>query len=354
MKSRTSRAYSAAGGGRTIVKSACSMVLVIWAVAAYLVAAASTRDAVSGSNLETFQQFTNGKRWVKEAVVNRCISRADGTVINNEWVRFGFQGSTWYAQRLVPSTNDSTQLVPMARLRNPIGGASFTHLWLVTDTDVHVASKEFATGSTPKEYSGVEYGCMVDALTLGLPHNGLGNIRWSGCAFTTDVVTRRSPDGQPLESNSITGNVILGSNGLPVSAKYLGVGSYAGASLTYEYDDAVSAVPVRITAATGGQSGKVYRWEFLSLSLGEVSLEATGGYVPTMFVDAGTPRNAIVWTNNLPYTFVGDSTVAAFETSNPRRTGSLILATTALTVLLLLALSYRRLTNKPQHANTTS
>jgi len=81
------------------------------------------------ARLATFQKFVNGEVPVKEAVVYRELSKTNGTVLNREWWRLGYQNDTWFVQRLIPVATNSSHLVP----RDAICGASFAQLWTVSE-----------------------------------------------------------------------------------------------------------------------------------------------------------------------------------------------------------------------------
>ncbi len=119
----------------------------------------------ANAKLALFQDFVNGNVPVKEAVVYRKITKPDGTMVNQEWWRFGCQGSTWYVQRLRPDTNNPSSLVPLGG--HQVGGASYTHLWIIDDRNVHLAAKESAEGSLLTK-AGLPT-LLQTALSLGLP-----------------------------------------------------------------------------------------------------------------------------------------------------------------------------------------
>lgn len=315
--------------------------LVVW-----LLLNSSVLGDDANPGLESFQRFVCGEEPIKEGVVYRRISRPDGTIVNQDWLRFGYQGNTWHAQRLAPDTNNPTKLLPLKG--NDICGASVTHFWVISDNNVHVADKASSLGSIPDTFGGFPRNFMLGSIALGIPNTRIEDIRWDRSAFTTKVVSKRNPAGIPTETNTISGHLVLGADGLPVTAEYSGVGSFSGATVSYEYGSSAKEIPSAFTAKLTGPSGVIFRWQFLSLTLGKVDLEETGGYVPQMFADVSLPRVATLWTNDLPYTVRNNATTPAFATKSPKRTGSLIRGALAVVVTTFLALCYLRLRNKKQ------
>jgi hypothetical protein len=86
----------------------------------------------------------------------------------------------------------------------------------------------------------------------------------------------------------------------------------------------------------------LYRYEYLSITLGKVDLEKTGGYIPQMFGDPALRRNATIWTNELPYTVLGNTTIPAFQTKKPKQIGSIVIGGVVVIIVTFLALAYRR------------
>ncbi|MHB8520982.1 MAG: hypothetical protein ACYDH9_09495 [Limisphaerales bacterium] len=306
----------------------------------------------SDLKLESFKRFVNGEGDIKEAVVYRRISSQDGRTINQEWFRFGCQerGNTWYVQRLKPGTNDPTILTPLGT--DDIGGASYTHIWSMSDKDVQIVEKTLAIGSGPQRHRSLPFDLMYTAVRLGIPKIEQENVRWQGTNFTTIARTNWTLDGQPLGTNALRGNVVLGTNDLPRTAKYTGSDRLPAGVVTYEYHmPSITGLPSAFSVKVNNEEGRLYRYEFLSLDLGRVDLRATGGYVPSMFAATNRPRRLTIWTNDLPYTFLNGRLIPAFETAHPQRVGSLIMATVAIIVTTFLALWYQR--SKTQQKTAT-
>jgi hypothetical protein len=296
----------------------------------------------SNPALEAFRWFVNGEEPVEEAVVYRRITKPDGQLVNEEWFRFGCQGDSWYAERLVPDPEEPTNLV--AHPTTGICGASLKYLWAVGHEDIHLAEKTFASGSRPEGYTSMPVNFMQHAMTLGLPvpHNGIGHIRWDGLSFTVRSESGYKRPGVPAETNTVKGTLTLGPDGLPVSAEYPGVGKSKGAVVSYEYNSTNTVLPTVFTTKFDGAPSPVFRWEFLSLKLGKADLQATGGYVPKMFADLTIPRRITFWTNSAQYSLINNRLVPGFLTSHPKRTGSLIMIALGCAVAAFLALWYWR------------
>jgi hypothetical protein len=283
----------------------------------------------------------NGQEPVKEALIYRRISKPDGTIINQDWVRCGFQDGSWYAQRLTPDTNNPSKLISTER--NYVCGASFTHLWVISDQNVHVADKACSHGSVPDRFGRMSRDFAERSLTLGMPPpaDGIGSIHWNRLNFKTWTRTESNAKGH-IKTNMIGGRLHLGSNGLPATAECEGIGNFAAVTILYEYGQLARNIPKVFTITIDKPETIILRYEFLSLIFGKVELEKTGGYVPQMFGDPHRHRVATIWTNDLPYTVVGSELRAAFETSKPKQTGSIILGALAITMITFLALWLKR------------
>ncbi len=305
-------------------------------------------SGTANAKLAVFQDFVNGDVPVKEAVVYRKISKPDGTIVNQEWWRFGYQENTWYAQRLQPATNNPPNLVPL--WDHEVCGASFTHLWIIDDRNIHVAAKQFAAGSIPDSHGGFPRNLMFCALSLGLPRRldqptiRDAPIEWDGLEFRTVVGSKRDPRGAVLASSLLEGKLALGENGLPASAEYPSVGQFPGGSVTYEYRPETQGVPAIFTHKG---LGREYRYEFVSLELGTNDLTQTEGYVPSLFADLRLDRHITVWTNDKDYSLIHGKLDPAFGArhivgEHPKRSGPMVLISLAAASATILALWYRR------------
>jgi hypothetical protein len=253
----------------------------------------------TNSPLETFQRFTTGNVPIKDAVVYRKYSRPDGKLIDEEWMRFGYQEGTWFVFRLTRETNNPSLLVPLDY--HVVCGASLDQLWTISSKNFHVADKEFATGSVPDRYGAFSRDFMWKSLALGIPCLENTNIQWAGTNFTTTVASKRNAVGEPTERASLIGALRLGADGLPAGGSFSSVGGHHMSVVTYEHAPDSRGIPKTFTVKFMGPDPAVFRYEFLSLTLGKVSLEDTGGYVPMMFGDPGHGRKAMFWvgTNTL-------------------------------------------------------
>ena len=295
------------------------------------------------SNLATFQKFVNGKVPVKEAVVYRQLLGTNGAVRNKEWWRFGYQNGTWFAQRLIPETTNSSRLIPRPEQKSVHLGESFKQFWIVSDSphetkyDKYVAAGlmgdgvletadiNVAAGSQPESSGSFCRGLMFEALSLGIPRNlGMNSgvlsiddsrIEWNGSLFKTVVPSEMDQFGKPLATATMTGKLTLGSNGLPTSAEYPGVGTFKGASITYDYGPAHPGIPTAFVVKF--QAGAL-RYEFLSLALGENKLAKKSGYVPSMFADMNLKRIVFAWTNDLPYEQRGGKSYPSYLPPAPK------------------------------------
>ncbi len=312
------------------------------AVGCLMVSAARAQEA--NPAVAAFQRFVNGEEPIQEAVVYRRITNPDGKLDNQEWMRFGFQGNSWYAQRLTPDPANPTKLtsLPVAGLK----GASFAHLWTLSDKEIHIVAKPFAKGSMPGINTAFEWGFLQSALTLGLrlPHDGIGNIRWDGLRFTSRAPVGRTPEGIPTATNTFEGLLTLGTDGFPATVTYPDLPQ---AVIYYEYGPMNALLPTAFTVTSKQSNDWSERYEFMVLKLGRVDLKPTDGYVPAMFADTKLPRSVSLWTNSLAYLFVNKEFVLSGGATRPKRTGSLVLGALVAAVISFLALWYWRL--KTQH-----
>jgi thiol-disulfide isomerase/thioredoxin len=270
--------------------------------------------------LATFKAFVNGGVPVKEAVVYREVSKADGTLVNKEWWRFGWQSGTWYVQRLVPNTNDPAK--PFTRASDSVSGASLTNVWSVSDRNLHLAENAVARGSGPDSHGAFERSLMLDALSLGLARNSSvhtildGHIGWRLLAFSTPVASRRDNRGTVTATARVSGRIELGDNGLPVTAIVPAEGDFPGETTVYEF--APTNVGIPKVFVTKSPDGHTVRHEFVSLQLGTNDLTATGGYAPALFADMNLQRGVTVWTNDLSYFLRDGEFQPSFRPQTPK------------------------------------
>lgn len=247
----------------------------------------------TNSPFETFQRLTTGRIPIKDAVVYRRHSTPDGKVLNEEWMRFGYQEGTWFVYHLTPDTNSPSQLVPVDY--HVVCGASLDQLWTISSRNFHIADKDTATGSVPDRYGAFSRDFMWQTLALGIPYLENTNIHWAGTNFTTTVASKRDKRGHPTERAPLKGTLRLGTNGLPIGGEFPVIGDHPPEKVTYEYAPDSAGIPTAFTEIFAGPDPAIFRYEFLSLELGEVKLEDTGGYVPTMFGVPKFGREARLW-----------------------------------------------------------
>ena len=301
----------------------------------------------ANAKLALFQDFVNGKVPVKEAVVYRKITKPDGAVDNQDWWRFGCQENTWYCQRLQPDKNDASQLVPHGD--QEVGGASYTHLWIIDDRNVHLAVKESADGSLLDKYP--LRNLMQSTLSLGLPRRtdkievSEAPIEWNGTKFSTIYY-----DGPDEKGHRVTvvleGEVKLGIGGAPTVARWAPVRNLPGGAVTFEYGADTNAVP-SVFAVKYSDEDLEYRYEFLSLTLGSNNLSETEGYVPALFSDLRLERNVKIWTNRQDYSLINGKLMSNARPmriygQGPKRGGLITLVSLVGVTATILALGYRR------------
>lgn len=314
----------------------------------------------TNAGLATFQAFVNGEVPVKEAVVYRKITRADGTLVNQEWWRFGYQENTWYVERLEPDKDDASTLVPL--WDREVFGASFTHVWTVSDKNIHVAARDFGAGGVPDTHGGFPRGLLFSALSLGLPRNSMVSniedalIKWDGLEFLS-VWGRKTDPAGVLRDIVRKGRLSLGDDGFPASAEFPDIPEIAGGFVTYKYGAGTPGIPTVFTAKYSDNDLQ-YQYQFVSLNLGTNDLTQTGGYVPSLFADLSLERRITVWTNDKPYSLIQGKLQPAFGgrvvTQTSKSGGLFILISVALATAILLALWHRRSERKEkQHEHTS-
>ncbi len=319
--------------------------------------AAGDPNPETNARLVTFQKFANGEVPILEAVVYRKITKPDGSYTNQEWWRFGCQENTWFVERLQPASDDPSKLVPVPN--GAIVGASYTHFWTVSDRNIHVAAKEFGTGSKPDTYGGFHRNLMFAALSLGLPRRmdkltlSESPVVWNGLEFRASVPAKADQAGAS-DSVVVAGKVTLGDDDRPKIAVWRGVGQSPERQVAYQYPPDGADIPSAFVAKHPG-SDLVYRYEFLSLKLGSNDLSATDGYVPSMFADLKMARDVTVWTNDKPYGLYDGKLLPDFGFKvvgqESKSSGLIILIASAIATVIILALWYRRFEQKAKKQN---
>ena len=320
----------------------------------FFLVSVSAHTQTGNPQLETFKRFVNGDEPIREAVVYRSISLASGKLINQDWLRFGYQdgGNTWYAQRLRPATNDHATLAPVLDA-DDMNGASYKYLWGMNERNLQIAEKSLAAGSGPAKSGAFLLEFIHRALTLGIPSIEPAKILFAGTNFNPPAITRWTPVGEPQQTNMINGSLVLGERGLPVSAEYSPSGTLPGGIVSYSYEPATKGIPHVFSVTSKQPNGRVYRYEFLTLILGAVDLSETQGYLPTMFTAAKIEKHITLWTNSAPYSLIDGKTIPAFATTHQRRTGALIMGGLLLSTTVFLALIHRRLKMQQQKQQHT-
>jgi peroxiredoxin len=282
-----------------------------------LLVAPPGRAQTPDAGLVTFQKFVNGEVPVKEAVVYRELSDTNGKVLNKEWWRFGCQNGSWFVQRLIPDTNDSSKLVPR---ESSTVGASDTQFWVVDDQNLDVAEKNVAKGSLPDSFGMFYRSLLLSALSLGIPrqYDALSitdaPVKWNGLEFNTIVRSKWDKGGIVMAKAPMPGHLTLEKNGLPTSAVYPGVGQFSGGVANYQYvSPDLNEIPKIFTVRLHNEK---FRFEFISLVLGTNNLTATGGYAPSLFADPKLKRTVSVYTNELAY--VDGKSYPAFKPPAPK------------------------------------
>ena len=305
--------------------------------------------------LQTFQKFVNGEIPIKEAIVYRKSEKFDGVILNQEWWRFGYQNGTWFCERLEPDANNPPKLVSNSKAKNLVCGASFSMDWIMDNRYLDMVERAKAVGSSPDTYAQGYRSLMFMALSLGLPRISDvleindARIKWNQLAFTTIRASQYDINWKILKAVTTTGRVNLGADGKPVSAEFPGITSDAPAgAVTYEYESTNSGIP---TIFVIRYPDHLIRYEFLRLVLGSNDWTKTDGYTPALFGDLAVARTIRVWTNAFSYTISGGKLIPNFETTHPKRIGSLILIAAIAISGSLLTLGYR---NAKGNKTTTS
>jgi hypothetical protein len=299
------------------------------------------------NKLQTFQQFVNGEVPVKEATVLRTFSKSDGTVLNQEWFRFGYQDGTWYVEELMPDPDGSSNLVVLPN-RPGVYGASMESYWILGEGSkqtIEVVPKTNALNSAPVGISAFSRSLMFSALSLGLPRifDKLtiedAKIEWDGLSFKTTVGSKLDKFGLPSATSVITGRLTLGDNGLPSSAAFPSAGQFQGGSVSYQYGSENTGIPVAWAVKFPGH---VFRFKFLSLELGTNDLTRTDGYVPSLFGDMRTTKVVLVWSNSTTFNLIGGNLYPAVATTPPKRIAAIIMLSLLIIIGTFLALWYWR------------
>lgn len=272
----------------------------------------------SDAMLVTFQKFVNGEVPIKEAVVYRQLSGTNGVVSNREWWRFGYQNDTWFVQRLIPDVANSAQLVPDG---TSVCGSSLKQLWVVGDKTLSFAIKDAARGSRPEAFGRFYGGLMFTAISLGVPREMSDlkiadvPVEWKDLEFNTIVGSTRGQSGEVLATAPIKGQLEIGNNGLPSSAKFSGVGQFPNGAVTYTYSPDTVGIPKSFVVKF---SDAIFRYEFLSLTLGSNDLAKTDGYVPSLFADLTRKRDVVFYTNDLGYIQIEGKSYPTFGPPAPK------------------------------------
>lgn len=256
----------------------------------------------ANENLATFQKFVIGEIPVKEAVVFQKITAANGTLINQEWWRCGWQANTWYCQRLKPDANNPGKLVPV--FEDEVIGESFTHAWILGHEHIHVMAKADEANSIFDDYGEFPRELMFKTISLGLPRmldvHEIEEvpIEWSDLECHTIVGTNWDSRGRTIGKTPLVGKLILNERGCPIFAEFPSVGDLGKQSVAYEYETESNAIPMTFTKKY--PRGEI-RSEFISLELGSNDLVKTDGYAPSLFADMKSSRTVTFWTNELEY-----------------------------------------------------
>lgn len=305
----------------------------------------------TNSHLATLLQFANGKIPISEAIVYRELSNTNGAVLNQEWWQTGYQGETWYVMRLKPDTNATSGFV-LAPPRQMIYGASYTHLWTVSDENIHVAEKQHAADSFLDKAGISHKDLLSQTLELGLPIEAEALVSIAetdpviNISFLSNIETNSSNWKASVHTDAMgRANVIRSPPDLKIPPRFL---------IGYEYSDSTSSIPQTIKFQSGAH---LFVWQFLSLKIGQTDLKASGGYVPKSFItDLHKARSVNLWTNDQSHFLAASGDfLPGFESDKQTRTtfGTLIILSVAFTAVIISVLVWKkRKETKPQPNNT--
>ncbi len=281
-------------------------------------AASNVNADVNADRTALFKQFVNGEVPIKEAVVYREMSSTNGTVLNREWWRFGYQKDTWFVQCLTPNPTNQAQLIPK---NSGVYGQSFNQFWFVTDNSLITAAKEVAAGSWVATSSRFERSLIFEALSLGVPRNYStlyltnATVKWEDMKFETSVVSKRDHQGNALITSTLVGQLNIGTNGFVHSVEYPSIGDFMGDCIIFEYAADSLGIPDSYTEHTPQH---IFRYQLLSLVLGKNALAMPNGYEPAAFVDMKLNRNVCFCTNELSYSQRDGKSYPMFRPPEPK------------------------------------
>lgn len=310
-------------------------------IGVYLFLTSSIMVFGENGNLEFFQRFTTGKEPIKEAVVFRKLSTSTGKLINQEWLRFGLQGDSWYVEQLVPENATSTNLIH--KPSSSICGRSYTDIWTVNERTLHMVDPDYREGSVPNNYGKPFRAMMNEFIALGIPsiNTAAGtawhgpDITWNGTSFSSLIVNTSS---NSFVTNRITGHVITNNNGVVTSAA---LDEDKDSVIDYQYNSKESKAPTVIVCSSKNTNALVSVYEFVIITMGEEHFKDGLGYVPAIFVTNSPERNANIWTNRQSYTITTNG-LRANNIPSPRNIGSSVFGCVAIITTIFLAVWLKR------------
>jgi thiol-disulfide isomerase/thioredoxin len=291
---------------------------VIPALLAFSMWTFSVSGQEQNQKLVTFEQFVNGSVPIKEAVIVRELCKTNGAVLEKEAWRFGLQNETWYFQRLRPDSVNSS--MPLPAVDTLVSGASTAELWIVDDQNLQIVAKNVASGSLPYRHSEMCYNYILSAISLGVPRKldvmspSESPVRWTGLQFDSAVVSKRDRNHKEIATSKLTGQVRLGTNGLPALVTYPQTGQYPAGAVNYEYAPDTVGIP---NAFTAKYADEIFHYKFVSLVLGSNDLAQTKGYTPSLFADMTRKRRVYFYTNDLPYEQRDGKSYPSFHATRP-------------------------------------
>lgn len=246
--------------------------------------------------LSVFQAVTGGAISIKEGLFTRTIIKPDGTTRSVEHYRFGMAGVSWFLEPLDSDPTSSGNFLRSGRL--PVIGATASHVWTISDSNIHIVAKEEISGSVPQIFQNMASGIFLRVVGMGIPMTLEKRVHWD--QLHASGIHREFGDypTNPTTDLSVTGTLQLGPDGKP---RIMAVGSngvFSGSAIEYEYSNAASFFPSLIRYKYSELNSPTYKINIISILTNDAkSIE----FKPAMFGDMNVNRVVTVWSNSLSF-----------------------------------------------------
>lgn len=286
---------------------------------ATLVGVAALRTRTNADGIDDFQRFVSLGTPVAEMIHAVGVVRNHTT--NWSYVKFGWHERTFYCERIAPETNLTVTGVSWIPTSG-IVGASYTKVWCIGQLAISSAEKNQplpapAPINNPTLLASRDLRRILLDMSFGLTLCDNQTISWRG-RDSFSAQPRQFPD-QPPRSAMIEGMITAFAKTGPAEIRYWSRDAPGVTNIVrYAYDTNIhQSLPHRywrsfIEPGTGERLISENR--VIRIDTSATNLDATGGYIPSLFTAGASRQFSTVFSNDVMYSISADGVATRIGT----------------------------------------